>query len=310
MLTLEQILEDLKTYRVKKVILDSDMANEMDDPYALAHCIGSEKIDLLSVNAAPYHEDGWTTHSQGMENSYNLTIDMLERFGKNDGSIPVYHGSDRQFTPDDGFAPIDSPAARNIIKTVKEAHEIIYVLGIGCCSNVVSAYLLDPSIADNMCFIWLGGHLLENDHCNEFNLRMDYYAGQILTNSNIPLILLPAAGVNKERGTQVLVINFPWLDTIKGDKPFYQFLRRDFPISFIEGDVQAKIPVWKRILWDVAAPGLITHPEAFVLHKMPVPVFGDDRKYSFDQTRRKVLIMEKLDKDIVLTDCAEAISNL
>ena len=35
-MTIEQILEDIKSPRVKKVILDADMYNEMDDQYALA----------------------------------------------------------------------------------------------------------------------------------------------------------------------------------------------------------------------------------------------------------------------------------
>lgn len=41
MLTPEQILQDIHSERVKKVILDADMGIEMDDQYALAYCIGS-----------------------------------------------------------------------------------------------------------------------------------------------------------------------------------------------------------------------------------------------------------------------------
>ena len=57
-MTIEEILCDIKSDRVKKVILDSDMGIELDDQYALAHCIGCDKIDLLSVNAETFGIDG------------------------------------------------------------------------------------------------------------------------------------------------------------------------------------------------------------------------------------------------------------
>ena len=55
MLTPEEIIADLKTDRVKKCILDSDMFCEIDDQYAFAYCLGSDKIDLLSVNAVHFY---------------------------------------------------------------------------------------------------------------------------------------------------------------------------------------------------------------------------------------------------------------
>ena len=57
-MTLEQILEDIKNDRVKKIILDSDIAIEMDDQYALAYCLGSEKIQLLSANGGTFGKGG------------------------------------------------------------------------------------------------------------------------------------------------------------------------------------------------------------------------------------------------------------
>ena len=56
-MTAEQILKDLKSDRIKKVIFDGDMCAEIDDQFALAYCIGSDKIDLLAVNATAYYEE-------------------------------------------------------------------------------------------------------------------------------------------------------------------------------------------------------------------------------------------------------------
>ena len=48
-MTMEQILADIRSDRIKKVIHDADMGIEMDDQYALAFCLGaSDKLQLLS----------------------------------------------------------------------------------------------------------------------------------------------------------------------------------------------------------------------------------------------------------------------
>ena len=54
-MTIYEILDDIHSKRVKKCIVDSDMYNEIDDQYALAHALGSETIEVLSVNAEPFY---------------------------------------------------------------------------------------------------------------------------------------------------------------------------------------------------------------------------------------------------------------
>lgn len=310
-MTLTQILEDIKTDRVKKCILDSDMFNEMDDQYALAYCLGSNKINLLSINAAPFHNKKVADFEAGMVASYEETFRILELCGRNDGTIPVYEGSRVRFSPDNDYAPVDSPAARNIIKTVKESDEIIYILSTGSCSNIVSAYLLDPSIKDNVCVIWLGGQALDYPDCNEFNATQDYPAAQRFMNCDIPLILMPASSPNKAYGTQVLRCGFEELSKIKGDKNPQKFFSETFPMQFAcKGGVQPDLNTWSRVIWDIAAPGLISVPHAYTFKIIPAPVFTDKLNYAFDRTRHKIIYMETLDKDIVFADTWAAINRL
>ena len=53
-MTVEQVLQDIRSDRVKKVIDDGDFSAEIDDQYAMAYLMGSDKIDLLAVNAEAY----------------------------------------------------------------------------------------------------------------------------------------------------------------------------------------------------------------------------------------------------------------
>ena len=310
-MTLEQILDDLKTDRVKKCILDSDMYNEMDDQYALAYCLGCDKINLLSINAAPFDNGRTPDFETGMEASYRETYRVLEICHKNDGTIPVYEGSRVRYSADNNYAPVDSPAARNIIKTVKESDEIIYVLTTGCCSNVTSACLMDPSITSNMCVIWLGGHVLDHENLDEFNLVQDYAAGQLLINNDIPLILLPACSKDHTKGTQALSCGFEELCKLKGDNDPQKFFREAFPMAFVhEENMQDKLAEWSRVIWDLAAPGVISVPHAYTFSIIPAPIFCDNHKYAFDQTRHKIIYMERLDKNIVFEDTWAAINSL
>ena len=50
-MTVEQVLQDIRSDRVKKVIDDGDFSAEIGDQYAMAYLMGSDKIDLLGVNA-------------------------------------------------------------------------------------------------------------------------------------------------------------------------------------------------------------------------------------------------------------------
>ena len=315
-MTIEQILDDIKSPRVKKCILDSDMYNEMDDQYALAYCLGSEKIELLSVNAAPFYNGRSVDFETGMVDSYNETLRMYDYCGVSVDDIPVYEGSRVKFTPENGYAPIDSPAARNIIKTVKESEEIIYVITTGCCSNVTSACLIDPSIKDNMCVIWLGGHELNHRDCHEFNLSQDYAAGQLLLNCGVPLVMLPADGPKGSLGGTIqLYITVETLKGIKGDGKAQKFFREELPAEYLPNeDGTPKIAEWDsnlgRVLWDIAAPAVLNIPDTFDFKIVPTPIFGDDKKYAFDQTRHKMIYMNRLNRERVLEDAFKCISRV
>ena len=303
-MTLEQILADLKSDRVKKCILDSDMYNEVDDQYAFAYCLASDKVDLLSVNAAPFHNEKSSSFEDGMYKSFDETMHILDLC---ELSLPVYKGATKRISDSADFAPVDSEGARNIIKTVKESDEIVYVMSIGTCVDVVSAYLLDPSIKDNMCVIWLGGTCLDHPHANEFNLCQDFKASQLLFELDIPLVMVPCS----DHGARELIAFKHDLDAhIKGDRKAQVFFRDEFPLYSINEPSYEGYNEWNRILWDVSVPGIITGPHAYDLQIIPAPILADSHKYEFDDSRRKIIYMEKLHREIILKDCFENISKL
>ena len=147
---MEAVLEELKNGKVKKMILDTDTYNEVDDQFALAYAMfKTDKVDLLSVNAAPFYypklNQKSTSPADGMENSYKeiLKIMKLADPGRN---IPAYRGSDRFLTSKDEY--VQSDACDNIIRTVQESDETVYIVAIGAITNVASALIKCPEIAE------------------------------------------------------------------------------------------------------------------------------------------------------------------
>lgn len=304
-MTLEQILDDLKSDRIKKVIIDSDTYNEMDDQFAIAYALGAEKIKLLALNAAPFHNYRSNSFSEGMEKSYEEILRVLDVTGKS-GTVPIFKGSLSRISDNPDFVPVDSPAARNIIKEALASDEIIYILALGVITNVVSAIMLEPAVKDKICVIWLGGNCLEHPNLCEFNLEQDYAAGQKLINSGVNLILLPAMG-ESGHGTQLLVTRREGLQQIRGDSRACEFFRETLPEEF-NGNYYEN--GWERIIWDIAAPAVINAYDAFDFSIVPAPVFADNRAYAFDQTRHKIIYMERLNPERVFSDTYSCISKL
>ena len=77
MLTAEQILQDIKTDKVKKVIIDGDFSAECDDQYTLAYALGCEKVEVVGVNASAHFDDKYVDTHSTMLKSYAEMLRVL-----------------------------------------------------------------------------------------------------------------------------------------------------------------------------------------------------------------------------------------
>ena len=156
----------LRDGRRKKVILDTDTFNEVDDQFALAYAMLSpDRIELLSVNAAPFLNNRSTSPADGMEKSYREIHRIMELTdAKMAKTVPVYRGSERFMGPD--RQPVESPACDNIINTVLSSDGgdgPVFIVALGAITNVASAIAKCPEIAGKAVVIWLGGHALTSE---------------------------------------------------------------------------------------------------------------------------------------------------
>ena len=298
-MTIEEILRDIKSDRKKKVVLDTDAFNEIDDQYALAYCYVCDKLELAAVHAAPYFNGRSDSFEDGMEKSYNEIKKVLGLISP-DYSTPVFEGS--RTTVEVSGCYVDSPAARNLIDVVKNSDEIVYVLAIGAITNVISAIMMDPSIKDNMCVVWLGGNQLDSPNLDEFNLVQDFTGGQHLLNCGVPLVLCPAWCV-----TSVLTTNYENACTLRNHNKLCDYLFEITDEVYHQANCR---PDWLRIIWDIGAPAILHCPECAELEIVPTPVITDERVYAFDSTRHKMIYLKSIDRDTVYKKTWEALYSL
>jgi hypothetical protein len=232
-----------------RIVIDTDTYNEIDDQFALAYALFSpEKFDLAGIYAAPFYNTRSTSPAHGMELSYEEILRLADRLGVSFDKL-AFRGSEGIL---ESFKkPYESAAARHLIDLAMSSDDVLYVVAIGALTNIASAILLEPEIIKKIVIVWTGGHAFHWPHNNEFNLRNDLLAGQLVLNCGVPLVLIPAYGVNTHLRTTVLEIN----QFVRGRGRIGDFLADRF--AAYEG-LQAG---GSKEIWDIVTLAYLINPD-------------------------------------------------
>lgn len=285
-MNIREILDDIKSDRKKKVILDTDAFNEIDDQFAIAYLYLAPRVELLAVNAVHYMHDRCNDMTLGMNRSYDEIIKVLSLTDPH-YTIPVSHGSTD--TVDATGTYVESEAADTIIRIARESDEIVYVAAIGALTNVASALMKAPDIIDKICVVFVGCRPLSLNCPVEYNVEQDYKAAQALFESGVSLIIVPDAGV-----TSVLRSPIECTGEIKGANPVCDYL---YDISYNAYRTAGCPPTWARTIWDLGAPAIFETPEAASYEIMPRPILTEERSYGYDDSRPEMIMVTALDRD-------------
>ena len=281
------------------LVLDTDAYNEIDDQFAIAYALRStDRIDLKALYAAPFFNSLSTGPADGMEKSYHEIKRVLERMHDpraNDDGF-VFRGSDRYLPGAE--EPVDSPAARDLVKRALAAEDTLYVAAIGAITNVASAILLEPKIIDKIVVLWLGGNALWWRDTKEFNLRQDVYAARVILDSGVPLILIPCAGVVDRLFTTVPELE-RWLDG-KSDIGTY--------LTDNVRNAARKFPGAGRVIWDITTIAYINNSDWLPADIVPSPVLTDNVTWSTDPSRHLVKVVRHVDREMIFRDLFEKLS--
>jgi len=168
----------------------------------------------------------------------------------------------------------------------------LYIIAIAAISNIASALLAAPDIADRMVVVWLGGHALDWPHQREFNLRQDVGAAQVLFDSGVPLVLVPCMGVVSHLHSTVPEIE----RYVEPCGEIGRFLAMRFK------DYETDHAGWSKVIWDMAAVAWLLDPDWTPSVLTPTPILTEALTYSIDRTRHLLRYVTYVDRDAILRD--------
>ena len=278
------------------VVLDTDAYNEIDDQFAIAYLLNySDRADTKAIYAAPFHNGKSSGAADGMKKSYDEIKKLL---GLMNIEKEVFLGSESYFV--DENTPVDSPAARDMAERVKNytKENPLYIVAIGAITNVASAILLNPEVAERAVLVWLGGHALHYHDTNEFNMRQDVAAARVIYNSGIPYVQLPCFGVVSN-----FTISKEELERwFMGKNPLADYLAKN---SIAEAESYASGRNWTRVIWDVTAVAwLFNDSDKFmcsrILDKAYLPEYNN--KYESVPTGYPMRYVYYIKRDSLMND--------
>ena len=281
---------DLPTDGQLRVVLDTDTYNEVDDQFAVVHALLSpERIRLEALYAAPFHNARSDGPADGMERSYDEILRLLQRLGINDHSR-VFKGSDR-YLPSREDA-VRSQAAEHLIELSRTGDGPLYVAAIGAITNVASALLLDPSLAERIVVVWLGGQPTHWPSASEFNLKQDVPAAQVVFDCGVPFVQIPCATV----ASHLLTTMAELAQYVQPQGDIGQYLYEI--CDSYRNDQYA----WSKEIWDISATGWLVDADWVPSHVVPSPILTDQVTWSVDASRHPVRVAHSVRRNQIFGD--------
>lgn len=275
------------------MVLDTDTYNEVDDQFALCYAMLSpERVNVQAIYAAPFFNSLSTGPKDGMEKSYEEICRLLRYLGREPEGL-AFPGSERYFETMQDC--VESPAARDLVKKAMARPEDappLFVVAIGAITNVVSALRMEPAIAQKIHIVWLGGRPLHDITANEFNLSGDINASRALFETDVPLTLIPCAGVASHLTTTI-----PELERwIGGKNSLCDALIR------LLYDVGVNVPGGSRVIWDLSAVARLVQPETVRVIAEHRPILSAEGNWSRSADRPMFLVCDQLDRNRIFGD--------
>ena len=272
------------------MVVDTDTYNEIDDQFAVVYALLSpERIRTEALYAAPFHNERCSGPEDGMLQSHDELHRLLDRLPQH-RATPVHHGARTWLPAPD--QPVASPAATDLVRRAGEADEPLFVVALGAPTNVASALLMEPGIADRIVVVWLGGNPRYWHRAIEFNVEQDIHASHVLLDSGVPLVHVPCRNVTEHlRTTQAEIDRF-----VRGSGAIGDYLADLYAGYFTDHFARSKA------LWDVGAVAWLVNPAWVPTAAVHSPLLTSEGTWSHDPRRHLIREALGVDRDAIFGD--------
>jgi inosine-uridine nucleoside N-ribohydrolase len=225
-----------------------------------------------------------------MEKSYDEICRLLHLLGRSPehfalkGATGWLERADR---------PQLSPAVMDLVSRASHRQDDpLYVVAIGAITNVASALIKEPQIANRLVVVWLAGHASFWHTASEFNLIGDPIASRLILDSGVPLVLVPCHPVAKLLlTTQAEMDHF-----VRGKGPLGDYLYDIYSGYYTDHYARSKA------LWDLGPVAWLVNPDWVETTLTPSPILTSERTWSHDSGRHLIREARNLHRDAVYAD--------
>lgn len=276
-----------------RLITDTDAKNEADDQFAVVQALLSPKMDNVGLIAAHF---GIDRVADAMEASYHELETILNKMHFQKEGL-LYHGAPHALP--NKTTPVVSEGAELIVReAMKDDPRRLFVIFLGPLTDLASAYLMEPRIANRLTAIWIGGGVYPSGS-PEFNLGNDVNAANVVFSSKIELWQVPK---NVYEMMPVSLAELQVRVRPYGEIGKYLF---DQLVAHSQEDIPRKSDfrtgeTW--VLGDSPAVGLILYEHRFEFDWVPAPYITQEQAYVHTGTNRPIRVYKSIDSRLILED--------
>ena len=280
-MTLEEILKDIRSDRIKDIIVDCDMGADGDDQFACGYALASpDKVRVLAVTCAPYNENSDETVESGRQESADIIA-----HSETEVKYGAIAGCPDYITRSGG--PVPCSCVDMIAKIVREADGPVYSVSTGCITNIASALALYPDIREKLVTVWLGLDGLDSTtNTGEYNYHNDIEGGKMFFELSENILLV-------EAGRTVAPFyrtNAQIAEQYSGSKLGRFLVERFHAIDWAQG------------LWDLCAESVLILPDACDFRICDVPLFDEKGEICGFNSAKQMIAVNKNDPDRIAED--------
>lgn len=276
-----------------RVITNTDAKNEADDQFAIVHTLLSPRFDNRGIIAAHF---GSSKSKTSLQDSYDECEVVLKLMNlKSEGLL--YKGAAHAIP--DMQTPVPSAGAELIIKeAMADDPRPLYVTFLGPLTDMASALLLEPRIADRLTVIWIGGGQYPTGD-SEYNLSNDVHAANVVFKSTVALWQVPR---DTYRYVMVSLAELEYRVKPCGELGNYLFQQL---AEHSHSPTAVRSPYRTGECWcmgDSPVVGLLMyeHPEHY--DWVPAPEFAPDLRYIHNRNNRPIRVYKYLDSRFIMED--------
>ena len=260
---------------------------------------------LYAVGTDP-HDVPFVDTAQAMELSYQEILTVFDKL-QSDPTGLIYRGAEHYLPSLD--QPRRSPATDALIEAaLSGGDDPLYVVALGCVTNVASAILLEPEIINHIVVVWTSAYPSFSPRCNRpsLNLVQDVTSSRFIFDCGVPHIYLPGYYIGAQLG-----ISLPEMEQwVRGKGAIGDYLYHLYthnPIHAQRGIADHFGRTW--IIWDIINIAWLLNPDWVPSELVRSPILDEELYWRHDPNRHMMREAYEVNRNAIYRDFFRKLEN-